>query len=133
MHLTEQTRSSVLVYGMDFHEYKLVPEVDENDQSDRNVDSEIKRKNTIQQELDYEYIRIDPDKDDCDILEAINKIFRHVKQSSNQLTKQSTKNTLIDKISMKVLALELISDNMIKPKALNLFLRKYILVSSEVV
>ena len=114
----------MLVYGMDFYEYKLVPEVDENDQSDRNVDSEIKRKNTIQQELDYEFIRIDPDKGDCDIFEAINKIFRHVKQSSNQLTKQSTKNTLIDKISMKVLALELISVDMIKPKALNLFVKK---------
>ena len=56
-----------------------------------------------------------------------------MKQSSNQLTKQSTKNTLIDKISMKVLALKLISDNMIKPKALNLFLKKDILVTSEVV
>ena len=114
----------MLVYEMDFHKYKLVPEVDENDQSDRNVDSEIKRKNTIQQELECEFIRIDPDKDDCNIFGAINKIFRQIKQSSNQLTKQSTKNILIDKISMKVLALELILDNMIKPKALNLFVKK---------
>ena len=35
-----------------------------------------------------------------------------MKQSSYQLTKQSTKNTLIDKISKRVLGLELISDNM---------------------
>ena len=47
-----------------FHEYKLVPEVDENDHSDRNIDSEIKRKNTIEQELDCEFVRTDPDKED---------------------------------------------------------------------
>ena len=41
----------------------------------------------MEQEIAYAFIRINPDKEDFDIVEAINKIFRHVKQLSNPLTK----------------------------------------------
>ena len=49
-----------------------------------------KRQKTISQELGCELIRIDPDKEDLDIFKTINNIFRHIKQLSNKLTKQST-------------------------------------------
>ena len=35
-----------------------------------------------------EFIRIDPDKEESGTFKAINEIFRHIKQSSNRLTKQ---------------------------------------------
>ena len=47
-----------------------------------------------------------PGKEYFYVFEAINEIFKHIKQSSNQLAKQSTKKSLIDKISMKLLGLD---------------------------
>ena len=42
-----------------------------------------------------EFVRIDPEKEDFDILVNINETFRHVKQSSSLMTKQSTKKKLL--------------------------------------
>ena len=42
---------------------------------------------------------------------TIKEIFRHIKQSSNQVTKHKTKKALIDKISMRLLTSEFKSDN----------------------
>ena len=97
-----QTQYSVLVCRTDlyFHDYKLPIEIYENGHSDRkidygdkNINYEIKRhkQKAVEQELDCDIIRIDPDKKDFDIFESFYKIFRHIKQSHNQLTKQSTK------------------------------------------
>ena len=58
----------------------------------------MKRQKAIEQELDCKFIIIDPDKKDFDIFRTINEIFRHIKQS--------TKQTLINKISMRLLRLE---------------------------
>ena len=41
----------------------------------------------IEQELNCNFIRIDPDKKDFDTFKAIIEIFRCTKKSSNQLTK----------------------------------------------
>ena len=92
-----QTQYSVLGYGIHlyFHDYKLEIEIDENDHSDRNIDYELKRQKVIEQELGCEFIRFDPRKKD--IFTAIKEIFKHIKQSSNQLTKKATKKTIIDK------------------------------------
>ena len=35
----------------------------------------------IEQKVDSNFIRIHPDKEDCDIFRTINQIFRHIKQS----------------------------------------------------
>ena len=98
-----ETQYSVLGYRIHlyFHDYKLVIEIDENGQSDKNIDFQMKRQKSIEQEPDCEYIRIDPNKDNFDIFKAINEIFTHIKQSSNQLNK-----ILIDKNSMRLLGLE---------------------------
>ena len=51
-----------------------------------------------QQALGCRFIRIDPDEEKFDVFKAIYEIFRHIKQSSNQLTKKA----LVDNISMRL-------------------------------
>ena len=82
-----QTQYNVLSYriGLYFYDYNLAIEIDKNGHSDRNIDYEIKRQKTIEQELDCKYIRIDPDKEDFDIFKTFNEIFRHIKQSTKKL------------------------------------------------
>ena len=113
-----QAQYNVLGYRIDlyFHEYKLAIEIDENGHNDRNIDYKMKRRKAIKQELFCKFIRIDPDKEDFDIFRAINEIFRRIKQS--------TKKTLINKISTRLLGLEVKSDNAIKPKAMKYFVKK---------
>ena len=112
-----QTQYNVLGYRIDlyFYDYNLEIETDENGHSDRNIDYEIKRQKAIEQELGYKFIRTDPDKKDFDIFRAINEIFRHIKQS--------TKKTLINKISTR-LRLVFKSDNIIKSKAMKFIVKK---------
>ena len=73
-----QTQYNVLGYRIDlnFHDYKLAIEIDENGSSDRNIDNEIKRQKTIEQNLGCKFIRIDPEKENFDVFKAINKIFK---------------------------------------------------------
>ena len=47
-----------------------------------------KKKKAAQQELGWEFIRIDPDKKAFDIFKVINEIFRHIKKSTNQICKK---------------------------------------------
>ena len=105
---------------MYYHDYKLAIEIDENGHSNRNIDYEIKRQKAIEQEICYEFIRIDPEKEDLDIFKAINEIFRHIKQLSNQLTKK----TYINKISIKLLKLDFRSDTTIKSKAIKYIVKQ---------
>ena len=107
-----QTQYNVLNYRIDlyFHDYKLAIKTDENGHSNKNIDYKIKRQKAIEQVLSCKFIRIDPDKEDYDIFRAINEIFRH--------NKQSTKKTLIYKISTRLLLLEFKSDNIAKSKAI---------------
>ena len=51
--------------------------MEENGHSNRNIDYEIKRQKTIEQELYCKFVRIDPDKKDFDIYSAINEVFLH--------------------------------------------------------
>ena len=46
----------------------------------RNIGYETKGQKAIGQELDCEFIRIDPHRNDSDIFKAINEIFRYMKQ-----------------------------------------------------
>ena len=89
-----------------FHDYKLAIEIDENGHSDRNIDYEIKRQKSIEQELGCKFIRFDSGKEEFDIFRAINEIFRNIKQSANK--------NLIKKMSMRLLGLEFKSNDIIK-------------------
>ena len=56
-----QTQYNVLSYRIDsyFLDYKLAIEIDENGHRDRNIDNEMKRQKTIEQELGCKFIRIE--------------------------------------------------------------------------
>ena len=99
-----------------FHEYKLAIEIGKNGHSDRNIDYETKRQKSIEQELVCKYIRIDPDKEEFDICETINEIFR--------LIKESTKKTQINKVSMRLLGFEFKSDDIKMSKAMEFIVEK---------
>ena len=92
-----ETQYNALSYRTDlyFHDYVFAIEIDENGHSDRNIDKEIKRQKTLEQDLGCNFIRIDPGKEDFYIFRATNEIFRCIKQS--------TKKTLINKISKRLL------------------------------
>ena len=69
---TTQTQYNVLNCRIDlcFHEYKLAIKIDENRNSDRNIDYKINRQQVIEQELGSKFIRINPDKEELDIFIA---------------------------------------------------------------
>ena len=68
-----KTQYNVSSYRIDlyFHDFMLAIEIDENGHSDRNIDYEVKRQKSIEQELDCKFIKIDPDIEDFDIFRAI--------------------------------------------------------------
>ena len=107
-----QAQYTVIGYRTDlyFHKHKLAIEVDELGHADRNINNEIERQKALEKELNCVFIRINPDEKDFNILKAINEIYRHIKNSS--------KKSLIDKISKRLLELEFKSNHSIKSKCL---------------
>ena len=108
-----QTQYTVIGYRIDlyFHEYKLAIEVDELGHNDRNIDYEIQRQKALERELNCVFIRINPDEKDFNIFKEINKIHRHIKKS--------TKKSLIDNLSKRLLKLKFKQHNAIKSKCLS--------------
>ena len=98
----------------DFHDYKIAKEIDRNGNSDKHINSETKTQKEIEQDLGCELNIIYLNKEAFDIFKAINKIFRYIKQSSNQPTRK----TLTDKISLRLLGLAFKPDTTIKSKAI---------------
>ena len=107
-----QTQDSVLGYRIDlyFYKYKFAIEVDELGHADRNLSDEIERQKALEKELDCVFIRINPDEENFNIFKEINKIHRHIKKS--------TKKSLIDDLSKRLLELEFKSNHSIKSKYL---------------
>ena len=107
-----QTQYSVLGYRIDlyFHEYKLAIEIDELGHNDRNINDEIQRQQALEGELNCVFIRINPDAIDLNIFKEITKIHTHI----NQLTKQKTKESIIDSLSKRLLEIEFVKNNSIK-------------------
>ena len=98
-------------------------ENDENGHSDRNIDYKIKGQKAVEQELGCKSNRIDTNKEDFYIFKTVYEIFRRIKQS--------TKKTLINEISRRLLELEFKSDNIIKPKSIKFIVKKYFLIISN--
>ena len=107
---------NVLGYRIDayFPKYKLATEVDERGHNDRDIDYEIERKKALEKELGCEFIRINPTKENFNIFVEIGKIQNYIVKS----TKKSTKESLMDELSNKLLILEFKSNNSIKTKCL---------------
>ena len=70
-----------------FPEYKLAIEIDELRHIDRNNDKEKSIENSIKQKLQREFIRINPDKEDYDVLIEIGKIYSHILESVKEEVK----------------------------------------------
>ena len=83
----------------------MAKEVDELGHNERNIDYEIQRLKAIEQELGCVFIRINHDEESFNIFKPINEVRRHIKES--------TKKSLIDKISKRLLELKLKSDHSI--------------------
>ena len=113
-----QTQYTVLNYWIDlyFHKYKLAIEIDELGHNDRNTDYEIQRQRALERELNRVVIRTNPDAVDFNIFKEINKIHRHIKKSS--------KKSLIDKISKRLLELQSVENHSIKSKCLKWIVKK---------
>ena len=113
-----QTQYTVIGYRIDlyFYEYKLAIKVAELGHNDKNIDYEIQIQRAIQKELGWVFIRINLDEENFNIFTAINKIHRHIKKS--------TKKSLIDKISKRLLKLEFKSNHSIITKALKRVVKK---------
>ena len=77
----QYTQYSVLGYwiALYFYEYKLAIKVDELGHTNRNINNEIKRQKALEKELNYVFIRINPDEKDLNIFKEIHKIHRHIK------------------------------------------------------
>ena len=103
---------SVLSYKIDlyFSKYRLAEEVDEKRNKYRNIDHEIKSQKEIEKEFDFEFIRINPDGKDFDVYDKIDKIYNHIKELNEKLTKES----LVDKISKRLSELKFKSSYSIK-------------------
>ena len=92
----KQTQYSVLGYKIDiyFHDYRLAIEIDEKGHKDRNTNDEIQRQKALEKELDCRFIRINPDEETFNTNKANNEIFRHIKESTKEITKKSTINSV---------------------------------------
>ena len=82
---------NVLGYRIDayFPKYKLAIEVNEQGHNDRDIDYEIERQKAIENKLGCEFIKINP-----------------AKENFNIFVEESTKKSLIDELSNKLLRLE---------------------------
>ena len=91
-----QTQYNVLGYKIDiyFYDYRLAVEIYEKGRKDRNINYEIKRQKVLEKRLSCKFIRINPDEDYFNINKANNEIFRHIKESTKEVTKKSTLNSV---------------------------------------
>ena len=87
-------------------QYKLAIEVDELGHADRNLSNETERQKALEKEIDCVFNRINPDEENFNIFKEINKIHRHIKKS--------TKKSLNDNLSKRLLGLEFKSNHSIK-------------------
>ena len=114
-----QIQSSVLGYRIDlyFHKYKLAIEVDELGHADRNLSNEIERQKVLEKELDCVFI---PElilmEKNFNLFKEINKILRYIKKS--------TKKSLMDDLSKRLLELEIKSNHSIESKCLKWIAKK---------
>ena len=113
-----KTQYSVSGYRIDlyFHKHKLATEVAELGHADRNLSNEIERQKALEKELNYVFIRINPDEKNFNIFKEINKIHRHIKKP--------TKKSLIDDLSKRLLELGFKLNHSIKSKCSKWIVKK---------
>ena len=100
-----------------FSNHKLGIEVDEYNQEGKNSNYEKSRQLMIENH-GITIIRTNPDAADFDINRLINQIYTHIIESTKKQNKLSTKKSLIDDLSKRLLELEFKSNHSIKSKCL---------------
>ena len=100
-----------------FSKYKLGIEIDEYNHESRNSNYEKSRQLMIESH-GITIIRTNPDAADFDMNRLINQIYTHIIKSTKKQTKVSTKKSLIDDLSKRLLELEFKSNYSIKSKCL---------------
>ena len=101
-----------------FSKYKLgIVEVDEYNQESRSSNYEKSRQSIIESP-GITIIRTNPDAANFDMYRLINQIYKHIIESTKNQTKVSTKKSLIDDLSKRLLELEFKSNYSIKSKCL---------------
>ena len=83
----------------------LVVETDEKGHVDRDPNYENKRQKELQK-LSYHLIRINPDKTDFNDHEEFGKVSAYIAVSIKKQTEKSSKKSLIDDLSKRLLELE---------------------------
>ena len=95
-------------------------QIDEKDHQDRDISRKIERQKALEKEISCKFIRSNSNKENFNIFKAQNEIFKHIEES----TKESTKKSLVDELSNKLLRLEFKSDNSVKIKCLKYVVKK---------
>ena len=101
----------------------LVVEVDEKGHVDRDPNYENKREKELQK-IDYHLVRINPDKTDFNDHEEFGRVSTYIAESTKKQTETSTKKSLIDDLSKRLLQLEFKSNHSIKSKCLQWVVEK---------
>ena len=85
---------------------------------------EIERQQTIADRKDYTFIRINPSKEGFNMAIELGRIQNHIIESTTKLTKESTKNALIDCLSKIILELEFKKHKFIHTKCIKYIFKK---------
>ena len=75
--------------------------------------------------MDCKFIRINPDSEKFDGNAMIGTIVDHINEANKKLIEESTKKSLIDELSIKLLGLEFKSNHSIKSKCMKYIVKKY--------
>ena len=96
--------------GLYFSKHKLGIEIDEYGHVDRNFEDEESRQLIIEEKLGCKIITTNPDAADFSIYRLKNQVRMHIEQS----TIKSTKTSLTDHFSKRLLGIEFMSNHSIK-------------------
>ena len=100
-----------------FKKHMLVVEIDEKGHNERPPNYEKERQEDLEK-VGYYFIRINPDKPGFDDYEEFGRVSAYIAESIKKQTEKSTKKSLIDDLSKRLLGLEFKSNHSIKSKCL---------------
>ena len=83
-----------------------------------------KDKKKLEEHLRWAFFRINPDKENFDIFVGLGKIESYISESNKKLIEESTKKSLIDYLSKRLLELKFEKHNSIKSKCLKWIVEK---------
>ena len=105
--------------------HRLAIEIDKKGHMDRRKTKEKEKQKEIKKDLEYKFIRINPDGEDFDMDARIATIFNHINEANKKLTEELIKKSLRRiKYSRRILGLEFESNDSIKTKSLKYIIKE---------